>query len=363
VVARTRDNRSFEEIGEELRSFTVAHEDTAAVGKWLDSLDGIQRMSWVRCDKDGEVPFGSTFQTRLQSALSTSAPRWWDSLDHGEVGAPLLEFWREREKWRTEWPQKAAARTRECGQSGLRVSDLVWVAAKDLSDAGALVSSVLGEHVDIGAIESQVHDQVLRRDLRLYFKIVTEVYDSNFADRIGCRNASLNLDIDEAAVTLGPVDEWATEDDALSLGDVFLPSERQLDRLRLVDLEELRIVGENIGYYKQLRRWMDSGRRADAFDYAETLLEYGHRICERTRMRFSEDFSVLGFTRRAVVPTFMGGAALAAIGLLFQSSVAQVVEGGASALLTLVITEAANRKRPRQKRHDIRLYERPVPIS
>ncbi|QDU66406.1 hypothetical protein [Engelhardtia mirabilis] len=355
VVVRTRDERSLRDIGEGLSRFAAGHPESAAVGARLDSLSVVRRAPWsIAVDVDTRA-FGETFQLRLADRITRPLPLWSDYLGPQQTGRALLDFWDRRADWRTNWLDRAAERTRQDGHRGLRVSDLLREARESLG-----IRDLSGEFIEVSSLIDGVDDPVAKRDLNLFFRIVTEVYDQNFASRIRCQCASVNLEYDCAAATQGPRDDASGVEGGTLLGEVALPSTKALERLTSIDLELLRASAEALTYVEALRAWMVSPTEAAACDFAEALQLYGRKLCEVAYEDQSTNVGILGFARKRYVSRALGattglfmGFALNAMGL---GPVAQV----ANSVCTLALTDLARRMTARSGTSAARVYARPI---
>lgn len=209
---------------------------------------------------------GRAYKDLLDDRLRASDPGFFDTLADNEVGEELVSFWSRTEEWRTEWLDQSAVATERENREGIMLSILLQISADRVFEKLKIARRKVETMTEV-LREVKAREPKLAQDLRIFYKIVCELYNRNHASAFGVRPNTASFDPFSDVIAKG---RWVLPGADLGydpakyevLGTVTLPApnvlEKYLDGQAFFDV---RRSDEGIHYRDQLRSW--SGQPTD----------------------------------------------------------------------------------------------------
>ncbi len=277
VVARMRDDRSLSELARD-------YADEGFMGSFTGEVQVANRLERSLVDArpwcpPGNDAFGVTYLDRLRDYFGSEAPGGLDGIGDRHGGESVMEFWTRPHvvQWRSELLERAVQRTTIWGHEGVRLSDVVAVATEFASgsdDAGLVAHPQIR---DAARLANEHHGAAIADDLVLFLQMCAELYNENFAHRIGCRVSSVGIRQQTAHVLVNGQVTDAAEGEQRQLAVVELPSVEALRAMPGRTLTELRKYAKD-NYFAALDEWETAPNPDETVELARRLTDYAAHI-------------------------------------------------------------------------------------
>jgi len=286
-----------------------------------------------------EEPFGVSYLNLLKSKFDVDIPATYNYLQYNEVGQELLKFWQNNEvkKWRSDWIELAAMRTLKSGEKGIRVSDLVTIASEQLN-----IPMPDETYTPKEIISKLPHSKKeLKKNVYIFFKIISELYDVNFSNRIDCNNLTVNLDALTASIIL-PSENSIQEDFEMDkITEIVLPTLKEFDSSPSRSLTECRNSNEGRDYFKAINDWMTLSSSKNVIALTRSIQKYAEKICSIIIQKEARTLKELLVQKaQRYVPALLSGVGT---GLVFQSPEIALV-GTVGGSLTILIKDLVDKR-------------------